>query len=469
MNYTLKIIILLFFLCFTLIGLSQNEILKKEITLTCSNTSLEKILKDLKDRYDISFIYGNKHIPLREKLNLTAEDESLDSVLNRLLIPFRINYSIIDEQIVLYKSNENLFPKIEFITEDKSTIKGKITDTKGDPLRYATVFIANTTFGSITDNNGFYRLDRIPYGQHILVVSYVGFETSMVTIVVDKASIEHNVKLKQSMIKLDDVKIVEDKRKNKWNQNFKKFKKYFIGTTPNATYCEITNPQYLKFHFNKDTKTLTAESNEVLIIENKALGYRIYYLLELFELHRNGSNLYLGKARFEQLETANLFEANKWKNNRQNAYYGSFRHFLVSLANHTLANEGFVAILSHSMIPKGEVFGKMAAIGKRGIFPISSKRLIFPRNFLYEKELRFNEYLHVLYKNESEDNNYIKWTNPTNKLLPFQQSWIELQRSNAIFHVDGYLYDPTDIILYGYWAWENMAEALPEDYFPNDD
>jgi len=185
MNYILKIIILLFFLCFTLIGLSQNEILKKEITLTCSNTSLEKILKDIKDRYDISFIYGNKHIPLSEKLSLTAEDESLDSVLNRLLIPLRINYSIIAEQIVLYKSNESLFPKIEFIKEDKSTINGKITDKKGDPLSYATVFIANTTFGCITDNNGFYRLDRIPYGQHILVVSYVGFETSMVTIVVD--------------------------------------------------------------------------------------------------------------------------------------------------------------------------------------------------------------------------------------------------------------------------------------------
>lgn len=91
MNYTLKINILLFFLCFTLIGLSQDEILRKKITLTCSNTSLEKILKDLKDRYDIGFIYGNKHIPLSEKLNLTAEDESLDSVLNRLLIPLRIN------------------------------------------------------------------------------------------------------------------------------------------------------------------------------------------------------------------------------------------------------------------------------------------------------------------------------------------------------------------------------------------
>ncbi len=165
----ISITILLFFLCFTLIGFSQNEILKKEITLACSNTSLEKTLKDLKNRYDISFIYGNKHIPLSEKLNLTAEDESLDYVLNKLLIPLKTNYSIIAEQIVLYKS----------------TINGKITDEKGDPLRYATVFIANTTFGCITDNNGLYRLDRIPYGQHIIVVSYVGFETSMVTIVVD--------------------------------------------------------------------------------------------------------------------------------------------------------------------------------------------------------------------------------------------------------------------------------------------
>lgn len=32
-----------------------------------------------------------------------------------------------------------------------------------------------------------------------------------------------------------------------------------------------------------------------------------------------------------------------------------------------------------------------------------------------------------------------------------------------------YLYDPADIMFYGYWAWEKMAEVLPKDYFPNDD
>ncbi len=268
---------------------------------------------------------------------------------------------------------------------------------------------------------------------------------------------------------MDDVEIVEDKRKNKWNQNFKKFKDYFIGITPNATDCEITNPQHLRFHFNKDTKILTAESNEVLIIENKALGYRIYYLLELFELHRNGSSIYLGKARFEQLQPANSSEANKWKNNRKNAYYGSFRHFLTSLANNTLADEGFTAMLSRSMIPKDKVFEKVAVIGKGSISPISSKKLIFPGIYLYEKQLRFNEYLHVLYEKEHEDYQYKKWQNPTYKLQSFQQSWIKLQRSNTIFHVDGYLYDPADIMFYGYWAWEKMAEVLPKDYFPNDD
>ena len=59
--------------------------------------------------------------------------------------------------------------------QETKTIKGKVTDESGKPLKNATVIISGTTIGTITDNDGNFMLkvtDDSP-----IVISYVGFET----------------------------------------------------------------------------------------------------------------------------------------------------------------------------------------------------------------------------------------------------------------------------------------------------
>ena len=75
---------------------------------------------------------------------------------------------------------ENNSGKIEVaVPQNTKTVKGKVSDENGKPLKNATVIISGATIGTITDNDGNFMLkvtDDSP-----IVISYVGFETMKIT------------------------------------------------------------------------------------------------------------------------------------------------------------------------------------------------------------------------------------------------------------------------------------------------
>jgi TonB family protein len=60
-------------------------------------------------------------------------------------------------------------------TQSEKTIKGKVTDENGRPLKNASVIISGTTIGTVTDDNGYFMLKMTD--ESLLVVSYVGYAT----------------------------------------------------------------------------------------------------------------------------------------------------------------------------------------------------------------------------------------------------------------------------------------------------
>ncbi len=65
-----------------------------------------------------------------------------------------------------------------------AVIKGKVTDKKGNPLAYASVYIQGTTNGTTTNKNGKYELKLSP-GQHTVVFKYMGYKQTKRAIQLD--------------------------------------------------------------------------------------------------------------------------------------------------------------------------------------------------------------------------------------------------------------------------------------------
>lgn len=66
------------------------------------------------------------------------------------------------------------------IQQKKVTVKGKITDTKGEPIIGATVRVQSTTNAVISDVDGAFTINA-PVNS-ILEVSYIGFPTKKIKV-----------------------------------------------------------------------------------------------------------------------------------------------------------------------------------------------------------------------------------------------------------------------------------------------
>src|SRR6202012_5061146 len=109
-----------------------------------------------------------------------------------------------------------------------------------------------------------------------------------------------NIKLKESSIELNAV-VINGKPDPHRKEYLQLFMDNFIGKSLNAKQCKIVNPEAIRFHNNKKNNTLEASANDLLVIENEALGYRVKYLLKRFEYNNKYEACnYVGYPYFEE-------------------------------------------------------------------------------------------------------------------------------------------------------------------------
>lgn len=84
-------------------------------------------------------------------------------------------------------------------------LKGVITDTKGEPLPYATVYIKGTTIGTAANAKAEYILQLSP-GQYTVYCQYMGFEKATYTVTIKGAeTITHDFSLAEQTLQMKDV------------------------------------------------------------------------------------------------------------------------------------------------------------------------------------------------------------------------------------------------------------------------
>ena len=97
------------------------------------------------------------------------------------------------------------------------TIRGFVYESEtGEPVIFTNVYLNKTSIGAATDVNGYFAITKIPPGSYTLVISYMGFDTLHLPIVI-KANelISKKLFLKKSAFELGEVNVSaarEDKK-----------------------------------------------------------------------------------------------------------------------------------------------------------------------------------------------------------------------------------------------------------------
>ncbi len=333
-------------------------------------------------------------------------------------------------------------------------IRGKVIDSTTQlPLAGASVFCQNTTIGVVSNSEGNFSL-HLPNGGYDLVVSYTGYQTFSQRISNVHADSALTVSLNKQEKTMEEVAVVGSSEvADGWAKYGQFFLENFVGTSPNAAFCKLENPEALRFFFSKKRNRLKILSKTDLIVVNNALGYKIRYQMDSFAHEYNtGISTFSGYPLFSEIDGTTA-EKEVWKTNREKAYAGSRMHFMRSWYDSTLTDQGFTL----------EKIEDLKAIDGVPISNPFDSIIYHPDSS--DVEIDYTGRLRITYRNEMPDAKYLSFYK-----LPLhmrvQISAIDVAGA-FIIEENGYFYEQGDVINTGYWAWEKMAEALPYDYWPD--
>lgn len=158
-------------LCFALLlpGVAASA---QNITIKGSAISLSQVVASVEQQTNYLFIY-NENVDLGKKVSVNLTDASVESVLSTVFAGTGIAFSVSG-------SNITLTPEPAKQTSSNRTVKGTVIDPAGLPVMGASVIIAGTTTGTITDLDGNYTLN-IPAGQKDVKLEFssLGYETAV--------------------------------------------------------------------------------------------------------------------------------------------------------------------------------------------------------------------------------------------------------------------------------------------------
>jgi hypothetical protein len=379
--------------------------------------------------------------------------------------------------------------------------QGRLTGVVQDsvthqPLAFASVFLANTTLGATTTEQGTFDFPKVPAGTYDVVGSYVGYRLGKQTITVGKGAAPQQVTilLGSSGPQLGEVVVEANPHRA---EDFKKFSDFFLGESTFSQQCHITNPKDIVVYTNDSTKELTAAAKNFVQVENEALGYRLKYFGMFFTYNpETDFTAFSGQPVFEEMKPRDAAQQRQWEANRATAYLGSFPHFLRSLYAGQLRGNGFLAqqvrltpnrrfnrleplsrrpasSLTDAEQDSLEVLGRLApafATLYPAARPLDSLRRVATDGRVF---LRFTGELQVAYFGEAPDANYttpMATLGPEPRKQPYpakrEVSRLRLQTKEVEIRPSGALRNPADVSTGEYWGFEKMGEFLPLDYQP---
>lgn len=341
-------------------------------------------------------------------------------------------------------------------------ISGTVVNSQtGESIPGTHVFIDNTTIGSTTDSSGTYHISNVSADHYRLVASFIGFQTFQKDLDLPHDTDTNtilDIRLEPETIIMDAIE-VQDRIPREWRRNLESFKYLFLGETSNAMETEITNPEVLDFETEGDS--FKAVASAPLIIKNNALGYEItFFLKELTQIDNvigvRSNSLY------REMEAESNSDIQRWKNERERTYTGSFMHFINSLVNGTFHDEGFRLYY---------------ATDRRRLMenPFYLRRVEWPQNLV--KKLNGDERIVEF----SLDDNYpflridflgqrpeprIIHSKGLRRDVNFQTSILEFPNEKALIRLkSGTAIDPYAPLFYGYWGWTyHVPDRLPDDF-----
>lgn len=146
------------------------RILERIVTVDEGETSVKDLLGKMSDQGKFSFEYDSSVQMPSKKVALKSKSATVKELLDEIFSGSVIRYTEFNSRIILRIKNAN--PR-------QYTLSGNIKDVEtGESLIGVFVTLKNTTYGSTSNQYGYYSL-TVPEGDYELLCSYIGYQTTL--------------------------------------------------------------------------------------------------------------------------------------------------------------------------------------------------------------------------------------------------------------------------------------------------
>jgi TonB-linked SusC/RagA family outer membrane protein len=185
---------------------TSAQALDKRISIELNNTNLRTALSKLEQLTNVKFLYQSQLIPTREKVTISAKNERLADVLDRMLSPRKIQFREEGNQIILTKKGSQDISATELTPglSDAIQLSGTVTDEQNQPLPGVNILVKGTTTGTTSDANGAYALN-VPDENSVLVFTFIGYTAKEVVV---GSQTEINIQMEADIQSLQEVVVV---------------------------------------------------------------------------------------------------------------------------------------------------------------------------------------------------------------------------------------------------------------------
>lgn len=143
-------------------------------TISMENQTLKSVVEWIEKNSLFIFIYDTD-LDLSHRVSVDVYNKPVEEILKQIFSGTNLEYNIRNRQVMIRKAEVKTAPVNQFVQQEKVTIKGAVTDIKGEAIIGANIIEDGTTNGTITDIDGQFSL-QVDKGAK-LIISYIGYMT----------------------------------------------------------------------------------------------------------------------------------------------------------------------------------------------------------------------------------------------------------------------------------------------------
>ncbi len=194
------ITLLLFVAIFQLSASTYSQTTRLKIS--GQKLSIGEIFEGIEKQSEFSFFYNVNQIDLSKQIDIDAENQFVNEILDKILVGTGMTYTINNKLIVIHRQGEPV--EMIIAQQQGKKITGKVADQSGSVIPGASIVLKGTTIGTVTNNDGTFTLSNVPE-KSTLVCSFVGMVSQEFS--VGNKSV-FNIVLKDEIVGIEEVAVI---------------------------------------------------------------------------------------------------------------------------------------------------------------------------------------------------------------------------------------------------------------------